>query len=159
MLHYNQKAERNVAMKRKQKESKERIRIEQEKMEHEETRFRLKYLDESGVSITTNANQAYWQKAHYHKFGNELYAIQKGKIIMAIQKEKTIEYKVLRKSDSMILKQGIRHNLFLFPNTVMYNIKFGNIVPNDWNEAKWLNVKCREVNIKDILKDHQEKVV
>ena len=151
--------ERNVTMKIKQINPKDKIRIEQERMEHEETRFRLKYSDESGVSITTNANYAYWQNAHYHKFGHELYAIQKGKVILALQEEKRINYRILENSDSIILKQGVKHNLFLFPNTVMYNVKFGNVLPNDWNEAKWLNEQCRKVKIEHILNQQIKKVI
>lgn len=127
------------------------IMIEQEKMENGEKRFRLKYLDESGVSITTNESKAYWQNAHYHKFGNELYVIQKGKVILAVQEEKNINYKILEHSDTVEVNRGIKHNLFLFPNTVIYNIKFGKIVSNDWNKAIWLDEQCKNVDIKKIL--------
>lgn len=130
---------------------KSNIRMEQEEMENQEMRSRLKYLDDSGVSITTNTNRSYWQKAHYHKYGNELYAIQKGSIILAIQKGRKIEYKILKHSDSIVLTKGIKHNLFLFPNTVLYNIKFGNIMPNDWNKARWLDEQCKKVKIENIL--------
>ena len=135
------------------------IMIEQEKMENGEKRFRLKYLDESGVSITTNESKAYWQNAHYHKYGNELYVIQKGKVIIAIQEEKEIKYKILKQSDSIELNKGIKHNLFLFPNSVIYNIKFGEIIPNDWNQAKWLDEQCRKLNIKNILCDNIKEVI
>lgn len=151
--------ERIVEMDIKHFSTSGKIRVEKEEMGNDEIRFRLKYWDDSGVSITTNANQAYWQNAHYHKFGNELYAIQKGKIIVAIQEGNKIKYKILKNSDSIVLNQGIKHNIFLFPNTVIYNVKFGNVVPNDWNEAKWLDEQCKKANIKNILYNNIEKVI
>lgn len=127
--------------------SKRNIKIENEEMPNKETRFRVKWEDFSGVNITTSSNTPNWQNAHYHKCSKEIYVIQKGKILMAIEKNGEVEFKQLQIGESIVIEPLTKHNVYMFENTMTYVIKYGQTVESDWYEDQELDKVSREYKI------------
>lgn len=111
---------------------KNNIHIENEQMSNGETRFRIKWNDMSGVNITNSSNTPNWQNAHFHKSCKELYVVQKGEILIALRINGKVEYKKLKKGETILIEPLIIHNVYMFKDSMTYVIKFGDIIEHDW---------------------------
>ncbi len=132
-----EKVENDILLKRN-------ISIENENMPNGETRFRVRWQDFSGVNITTSSLIPSWQNAHYHKFAKEIYVVQKGKIIIAIEDNEKVEFKYIEEGNSIVIDPFVKHNVFMFENTMTYVIKYGKTKENDWYEACMLDKISKE---------------
>jgi len=130
--------------------AKRNIVIENEDMPCGETRFRVKWQDFSGVNITVAGDKPEWQNAHYHEYSKELYLVQKGKILMAIETlEGNVEYKVLKAGETIILEPFTNHNVYMCADTMTYVIKFGDTKEKDWNLAERLDEISKKCNVEE----------
>lgn len=115
------------------------IAIENEQMPNGETRFRVRWSDYSGVNITNSSDTPSWQNAHYHKVCKELYVVQKGKILIALDNDDKVDYKELQKGELFLIEPFIKHNVYMFSDTMTYVLKFGDVVRDDWFYAEKLD--------------------
>jgi len=102
-------------------------------MENGEKRFRqLCTKDNTAYIRTEGVDVGYWQKSHYHSSSNEVYIVQKGKMIFVQYINDKLEAKVLLENDICKTKHNIPHNIYMYPNTVLHTVKYGNIKESDW---------------------------
>jgi mannose-6-phosphate isomerase-like protein (cupin superfamily) len=128
--------------------SERNILIENESMPNGETRFRVKWQDFSGVNITTSSENPNWQNAHYHKVAKEVYIVQKGKILIAIEKEGKVTFDELQKGDIIVIEPLVKHNVYMFEDTMTYVVKCGQTVENDWYGAEELDKISKEYKVR-----------
>lgn len=122
-------------------------------MPNGEFRFKTKWDDNSGVNITTIEGKSEWQNAHFHRYTKELYAVQKEKIIIAIQNnDGSVNYNVLNKGDILLIEPMTNHNIYMCENAMIYTIKFGDAREQDWIPAEELDKISKESNVDEILK-------
>lgn len=124
---------------------KNNINISIEKMSNSETRYRLQIDDNTLYSITKSGDKLSWQNAHYHKFCNELYIVQKGKVLMVTKDKEKVSSKIIKKDEVMIIPPNVSHNLFMFENAQACVLKYGDIKSEDWNEDKTLDQICKKI--------------
>lgn len=127
--------------------SERNIIIENEAMPNGETRFRVKWQDLSGVNITTSGENPGWQNAHYHKAAKEVYIVQKGKILFAKEDNGKVSFEIHSKGDIIIIEPYVKHNVYMFKDTMTYVIKCGQTEENDWYEAKELDKVSKEYKL------------
>ena len=101
-------------------------------MDNGELRFRLIGSDKSSYIRTESQNNKGWQNSHYHENTNELYLVGKGKITVAIYEDGTIKYQNYVQNEFFAIEKGTIHNVYMYPDTILHTIKYGQISENDW---------------------------
>lgn len=122
-------------------------------LENGEKRFRQVCLkDNTSYSRTESGNtlNGYWQKSHFHKYSRELYIVQKGEIIFAEFINKELKLTRCKENDICKSEINVPHNVYMYPNTVIHTVKYGNIKEIDWNVFPKLDILLKDVNIEDI---------
>ena len=122
--------------------------LNKELMENGEIRYRTKILPNFILSKTISGNIPKWQNAHYHNLVNEVYFVRKGQILLAIEEHENITYKLLNVGNSRLIRPGVKHNVYLFSNTIINVLKYGPNVESDWYLAKNLNNISKKFNVK-----------
>lgn len=122
-------------------------------LENGEKRFRQVCLkDNTSYSRTESGNtlNGYWQKSHYHKYSRELYIVQKGEIIFAEFIDEKLKLTRVKENEICKTEINIPHNVYMFPNTVIHTVKYGDIKEIDWNDFSKLDILLEDVNIENI---------
>ena len=108
-------------------------------MENGEKRFRLIGNDGSSYIRTESSSNGGWQKSHYHTLIKELYLVQKGEIIFAQLINNKINIKKYIKNEFFISKPMIPHNIYMFPDSILHTIKYGDCLKSDWIPSQELD--------------------
>lgn len=118
-----------------------------EKMPNTEIRYRLKIDENTLYSITKSGEKLSWQNSHYHKYCNELYLVQKGKLIMITKNENDVLSKVIESGEVMIVQPNVSHNLYMFKDTEVCVLKYGNVKQDDWYSDEKLDNICKDIDL------------
>lgn len=121
-----------------------------EKMPNTETRYRIKIDDNTLYSITKSGEELAWQNSHYHTNCNELYLVQKGKVLIVMQEAEKITKKIIETGEMIAIKPNISHNIYMFENTETCVLKYGDVKQNDWHPDKILDSVCKNIDIENI---------
>lgn len=125
-----------------------------EKMPNTELRYRFKIDDNTIYSVTKSGENYEWQNSHFHKFCNEVYVVQSGKIIMVTKKGKCIYKKVAKTGDVISVGPNEAHNVFLSKDTQICVLKYGNIKSNDWYSDASLDEFCKKIDVDKIFEKY-----
>lgn len=121
-----------------------------EKMPNTEIRYRFKIDENTIYSITKSGEYPAWQNSHYHKECKEIYYVQKGNMKI-ITKEKDFVYcRLLNKGDKIVVDEEISHNIFLYKDTEICVLKYGNVLNTNWYSDTNLDKICKEINDRNI---------
>ena len=126
------------------------ISIKSNIMDNGEKRFRLIGSDGSSYIRTEATSSSGWQNSHYHKDLKELYLVQKGTIIFVELINNELSIKKYKENETCFSTPMVPHNVYMFPNTIIHTIKFGDCTKADWNEYKELDTLVKDININDI---------
>ena len=126
------------------------ILISIEKMPNTELRYRLKIDDNTLYSVTKSGDNLSWQNSHYHKCCNELYIVQKGKILIVLKEKDEIFNKVLIESQMLVVKPNIPHNIYMYEDTQFCVLKYGDVKEKDWYADEELDEFCKKIDIKEL---------
>lgn len=121
-----------------------------EKMPNTEIRYRLKIDENTLYSITKSGDKLSWQNSHYHKYCNELYIVQKGKLVMITKDNNKICSKVMKRGEIINIQPNVSHNLYMIEDTEICVLKYGDIKPDDWYCDKSLDNICRKMDVTSI---------
>lgn len=121
-----------------------------EKMPNTEIRYRLKIDDNTLYSVTKSGEELAWQNSHYHKNCNELYLVQKGRILVVMQEKEKILKKIIEEGEMVVIKPNVSHNIYMFEDTETCVLKYGNVKQNDWYSDESLDSICKKIDIENI---------
>ncbi len=113
-----------------------RVKLTGKVMPNGERRLRAQF---PGVSfhLTTSENGG-WQEAHFHKGLVEIYTVLEGRIALILNKVHEPQTGVILKGDSITLRPGDSHNVYLFPDTVIITVTYGSPICNsEKGNADW----------------------
>lgn len=118
-------------------------------MNNGEKRYRLISNNDNSSYVRAEATpKGGWQSSHYHKYSNEIYVVQSGKIIIVELQEEKIKINRLYENEVYELKPNICHNVYMYPNAITHTIKFGEIQSAvDWFKCEKLDDIIRSMNI------------
>ncbi|MBO5348500.1 MAG: hypothetical protein J6A89_01580 [Clostridia bacterium] len=118
-------------------------------MDNGEIRYRLISSSDNSSYVRAEATEyGGWQNSHFHKFSNEIYVVQSGKIIIVELLEKNIKITKLKENEMYKLKPNIYHNVYMYPNAVTHTIKYGKSIPSlDWFKCEMLDDLIMSLNI------------
>ena len=119
-------------------------------MDNGEKRFRLIGEDGSSYIRTESTLNSGWQNSHYHTTIKELYLVQKGTVIFVELINNKLTIKKYIEDEFFFSKPMISHNIYMFPNTILHTIKFGNCSKSDWMENKELDEIIKKIDINNI---------
>ena len=121
-----------------------------EKMPNTEIRYRVKIDENTIYSITKSGEYPAWQNSHYHKNCKEIYYVQKGKMKIITKEKEFVYCRLLSKGDKIVIDENISHNVFLYKDTEICVLKYGNILNSNWYSDKLLDSICKEINDRNI---------
>lgn len=107
-------------------------------MENGEKRFRLIADTGSSYILTQSCEKSLWQKSHIHYKKKEYYIVEKGSLLIALWDGDKLEMKKLAENDSLLIPEGIAHNVLASENAVFHTVKFGT-QEEDWNACPELD--------------------
>lgn len=119
-------------------------------MDNGEKRFRLIGADGSTYIRTESSLDSGWQNSHYHTTIKELYLVQKGTIIFVELINNKVNIKKYEEGEFFISQPMVPHNIYMFSNTILHTIKFGDCSKSDWHENKELDEIIKTFNINEI---------
>ena len=114
-----------------------------EKMPNTEIRYRVKIDENTIYSITKSGEYPAWQNSHYHKNCKEIYYVQKGKMKIITKEKEFVYCRLLSKGDKIVIDENISHNVFLYKDTEICVLKYGNILNSNWYSDKLLDSICK----------------
>ena len=118
----------------------DKIRTYHTIMDNGEKRYRLiSDKDNTSYIRTESMNNGGLQKSHYHKSFKEMYMLQSGKAIIYEYKDNKVNKIELLPGDNYLIMPNIIHNVYMYPNSVMHTVKYGNSDKDDWYESKELD--------------------
>ena len=116
-----------------------------EKMPNTEIRYRVKIDENTIYSITKSGEYPAWQNSHYHKNCKEIYYVQKGKMKIITKEKEFVYCRLLNKGDKIVVDEEISHNIFLYKDTEICVLKYGNILNSNWYSDKLLDSICKSI--------------
>lgn len=116
-----------------------------EKMPNTEIRYRVKIDENTIYSITKSGEYPAWQNSHYHKNCKEIYYVQKGKMKIITKEKEFVYCRLLSKGDKIVIDENISHNVFLYKDTEICVLKYGNILNSNWYSDKLLDSICKSI--------------
>ncbi len=122
------------------------ISANHEIMDNDEMRFRLISGHGSSYILTKSGHTAYWQKAHLHQMMTELYLVEKGSAIIVIYENERYQLKRLYENESLMIKPGVAHNLYIFEDSIIHTVKYG-ALSNDWHSYPELDEICQKLDL------------
>ena len=76
--------------------------------------------------------------------------VQKGTIIFVELINNKVNIKKYEEGEFFISQPMVPHNIYMFPNTILHTIKFGDCSKSDWHENKELDEIIKTFNINEI---------
>lgn len=122
------------------------ISTNHEIMDNDEMRFRLISGHGSSYILTKSGHTAYWQKAHLHQMMTELYLVEKDSAIIVIYENERYQLKRLYENESLMIKPGVAHNLYIFEDSIIHTVKYG-ALSNDWHSYPELDEICQKLDL------------
>lgn len=102
-------------------------------MDTGEKRFRqICSKDKTAYIRTEGGEKGYWQNSHYHTSIREIYIVQKGEILFAQYKNNKLLINKLKENDICKTEPNVPHNVYMYPNTVIHTVKYGEVKEYDW---------------------------
>lgn len=129
----------------KNKKIRNNLNFTVEKMPNTEIRFRLKIDENTIYSITKSGEKLAWQKSHYHKNCKEIYYVQKGKMKIITKEKDFVFCRILNKGDKIVVNEDVSHNVFLYEDTQICVLKYGNVSNNNWYSDNQLDSICKSI--------------
>lgn len=126
-------------------------------MPNGESRYRLMGGDGSGYIRTESNKVGEWQKSHVHTKLQEMYIVQTGWMAIAECIHDTISLKIYTSGQWVVSRPGIIHNVYLPANTIIHTVKFGEIIPNDWDASPECDAQTKSLSESDIQRLSLEK--
>ena len=122
-------------------------------MENGEKRFRQICLkDKTAYIRAEGGNVGYWQNSHYHKSIREVYIVQKGMILLAQYIEGNTKINRVEKGKIFNVEANVPHNVYMYPNTVLHTVKYGEVEEYDWQEFKELDNILKNKTMEELEK-------
>lgn len=122
-------------------------------MENGEKRFRQICLkDKTAYIRAEGGNVGYWQNSHYHKSIIEVYIVQKGMILLAQYIEGNTKINRVEKGKIFNVEPNVPHNVYMYPNTVLHTVKYGEVEEYDWQEFKELDNILKNKTMEELKK-------
>lgn len=120
-------------------------------MENGEKRFRLICeRDKTCYCRAESGKTGYWQKSHYHNSIKELYIVQKGNILFVEYIKNELKISKINEGEIFKVEPKIPHNVYMYPNTVLHTVKYGQIEEFDWKPFSKLDEMLKDINIEEI---------
>lgn len=124
-------------------------------MDNGERRYRqICSKDKTAYIRAEGGKVGYWQNSHFHKTIREVYIVQKGSILLVQYIDNKLCVKKIIENEIYNVKPNVPHNVYMYPDTVLHTVKYGEVEEYDWQEFKKLD---------DIVKGKQpeeiEKIV
>lgn len=117
-------------------------------MENGEKRFRQICSKDKTAYIRTEGSEiGYWQKSHYHTSIREIYIVQKGTILFAQYINNKVEINKISENGICKTEPNIPHNVYMYPNTVLHTVKYGEVKEYDWKSFEQLDDILKDSNI------------
>ena len=116
-------------------------------MDNGEKRFRqICSKDKTAYIRSEGGSKGYWQNSHFHKTIREVYIVQKGSILLVQYIDNRLYVKKIVENEIYNVKPNVPHNVYMYPNTVVHTVKYGEVEEYDWQEFKKLDdmVKGKE---------------
>ncbi|MDR1481330.1 MAG: cupin domain-containing protein [Synergistaceae bacterium] len=123
------------------------IEDKSEIMPNGEIRIRSIIGDGDGLVVSVAPKGGAWQKAHHHKYTTEIIVVKEGRIAI-LNGQGNI--KIISRGDYIHIDTGLRHNVYMYPNTVTYTLKCGTMernVNNDWHPDYELDKICEGYDV------------
>lgn len=109
-------------------------------MDNGEKRFRqICSKDKTAYIRSEGVNKGYWQNSHFHKTISEVYIVQKGNILLVQYIDNKLYVKKIVENEIYNVKPNVPHNVYMYPNTVVHTVKYGEVEEYDWQEFKKLD--------------------
>lgn len=122
-------------------------------MENGEKRFRQICLkDKTAYIRAEGGNVGYWQNSHYHKSIREVYIVQKGMILLAQYIEGNTKINRVEKGKIFNVEPNVPHNVYMYPNTVLHTVKYGEVEEYDWQEFEELDNILKNKTMEELEK-------
>ncbi|MBQ7890046.1 MAG: hypothetical protein IJ356_09835 [Erysipelotrichaceae bacterium] len=120
-------------------------------MNNGELRFRLTRDTGSSYILTINTKQAAWQNSHVHHQKKEFYVVEKGWILLVMQKKDKLEVMRLMEDDSALVPVNVPHNVYISENTVLHTVKYGT-KEDDWFAYPELDERIQNIDVSNWMK-------
>lgn len=115
------------------------VRLNHERMDNGELRFRLTGADQSSYIRCENPGPPVWENAHAHSRLRELVLVQRGRVIFVEQKGEQARFLLLKPGCFALTTPGVPHTQWLDRDTVVHTVKFGDCAGPDWIPAPALD--------------------
>ena len=76
----------------------------------------------------------------------ELYLVEKGSAIIVIYENERYQLKRLYENESLMIKPGVAHNLYIFEDSIIHTVKYG-AFSNDWHSYPELDEICQKLDL------------
>jgi len=120
-------------------------------MDNGELRFRLTRDTGSSYILTINTKQAAWQNNHVHHQKKEFYIVEKGRILLVMQKKDKLEVMRLNEDETSLVSMNVPHNVYMSENTVLHTVKYGT-EDDDWFACPELDERIQNIDISNWMK-------
>ncbi len=122
-------------------------------MDNGEKRFRQICIKDKTAYIRAEGGKVgYWQNSHYHKTIREIYIVQKGSILLAQYLNGKVKINKIEQDGIFNVRPNVPHNVYMYPNTVLHTVKYGEVEEYDWQEFKRLDNLLKKKTIKELKK-------
>lgn len=122
-------------------------------MDNGEKRFRqICSKDKTAYIRAEGGTKGYWQNSHFHNSISEVYIVQKGSILLAQYINSNVNIKKIEENEIFNVKPNVPHNVYMYPNTVLHTVKYGEVKEYDWQEFKKLDDILKEKTVEEIEK-------
>jgi mannose-6-phosphate isomerase-like protein (cupin superfamily) len=130
-------------------------------MDNKELRFRVvanNGVDPFAYNLVATPDKGGWQNAHNHQHIVETWVVSRGcQIVMEEQKNLSINITILEPGDTYSSTLGLKHNCYVFPNTITHTIKttIGNYsLDGDWDYDEEFDKFTKSFDMDEFIKEN-----
>lgn len=122
-------------------------------MDNGEMRFRqICSKDKTAYIRAEGGKEGYWQNSHFHKSIREIYIVQRGSILLAQYINNNVHIRKVERNEVFNVDPNVPHNVYMYPNTVLHTVKYGEVKEYDWEAFEKLDDILKEKTIEEIEK-------
>ena len=88
----------------------------------------------------------------FHKSIREIYIVQRGSILLAQYINNNVHIRKVERNEVFNVDPNVPHNVYMYPNTVLHTVKYGEVKEYDWQEFKKLDEILKEKTIEELEK-------